>query len=71
MGILAIPDRLASASSVFFGARGDITRTGKRKKTSPYQRLGVLLPPDLSWWHLLQLTPDQLRTLLSALPPAE
>jgi hypothetical protein len=43
-------------------------RTGRRKKTSPYQRLGVLLPPDLSWWQLLQLNPDQLRSLLSALP---
>jgi len=43
-------------------------RTGRRKKTSPYQRLGVLLPPDLSWWQLLQLNPDQLRSHLSALP---
>jgi hypothetical protein len=43
-------------------------RTGRRKKTSPYQRLGVPLPADLSWWQLLQLTPDQLRSLLSALP---
>lgn len=43
-------------------------RTGRRKNTSPYQRLGVQLPPDLSWWQLLQLTPQQLRTLLSALP---
>jgi len=41
-------------------------RTGRRKKTSPYQRLGVRLPPELSWWQLLQLTPDQLRSLLSA-----
>ena len=41
-------------------------RTGRRKKTSPYQRLGVPLPPDLSWWQLLHLTPDQLRALLSA-----
>jgi hypothetical protein len=41
-------------------------RTGLRKSTSPYQRLGVLLPPNLSWWQLLQLTPDQLRSLLSA-----
>jgi hypothetical protein len=41
-------------------------RTGPRKKTSPYQRLGVLLPSNLSWWQLLQLTPDQLRDLLSA-----
>jgi hypothetical protein len=43
-------------------------RTGRRKKTSPYERLGVPLPADLSWWQLLQLTPDQLRSLLSALP---
>jgi hypothetical protein len=45
-------------------------RTGRRKKTSPYERLGVPLPPDLSWWQLLQLTPDQLRALLSAQPKA-
>jgi hypothetical protein len=43
-------------------------RTGTRKKTCPYQRLGVPLPPDLSWWQFLQLPPDQLRSLLSALP---
>jgi hypothetical protein len=43
-------------------------RTGRRKKTSPYERLGVPLPADLSWWQLLQLTPDQLRSVLSALP---
>jgi hypothetical protein len=43
-------------------------RTGRRRKTSPYERLGVPLPADLSWWQLLQLTPDQLRSLLSALP---
>lgn len=41
-------------------------RTGRRKKTSPYQRLGVALPPDLSWWQLLHLTKAQLRALLSA-----
>jgi hypothetical protein len=45
-------------------------RTGRRKKTSPYERLGVLLPPKLSWWQVLQMTPDQLRPLLSALPKA-
>jgi hypothetical protein len=45
-------------------------RTGRRKKTSPCERLGVPLPPGLSWWQLLQLTPDQLRTLLSAQPTA-
>jgi hypothetical protein len=43
-------------------------RTGRRKKTSPYERLGVPLPTHLSWWQLLHLTPDQLRSLLSALP---
>src|SRR5262245_56953233 len=41
-------------------------RTGRRQKTSTYQRLGVTLPSNLSWWQLLQLTPDQLRALLSA-----
>src|SRR5262245_3260763 len=41
-------------------------RTGRRKKTSPYQRLGVPLPAGLDWWQLLQLTPDQLRSLLAA-----
>jgi hypothetical protein len=41
-------------------------RTGRRKKTSPYERLGVPLPAGLTWWQLLQLTPDQLRQLLSA-----
>ena len=45
-------------------------RTGRRKKTSPYERLGVSLPPNLSWWQLLQMTPDQLRPLLSAQPMA-
>jgi hypothetical protein len=43
-------------------------RTGRRKKTCPYGRLGVPLPTDLSWWQLLQLTPDRLCSLLSALP---
>ncbi len=43
-------------------------RTGRRKKTGPYERLEVPLPPGLSWWQLLQLTPDQLRALLSAQP---
>jgi hypothetical protein len=41
-------------------------RTGRRQKTSPYQRLGVPLPPELTWWQILQLPPDQLRQLLSA-----
>jgi hypothetical protein len=41
-------------------------RTGRRKQTSPYERLGLALPPDLSWWQLLQWTPEQLGTHLSA-----
>lgn len=45
-------------------------RTGGRKKTSPYERLGVPVPANLSWWQLLQLTPEQLRPLLSAQPLA-
>ena len=45
-------------------------RTGRRKKTSPYERLGIALPPELSWWQLLQMPPDQLRALLSAQPRA-
>jgi hypothetical protein len=45
-------------------------RTGRRKKTSPYERLGVAVPPGLSWWQLLQLPPEQLRPLLSAQPRA-
>jgi len=40
-------------------------RTGKRRKTSPYQRLGLSLPEGLRWWELLKLTPEQLRDKLS------
>lgn len=46
-------------------------RTGGRKQTSPYERLGVPLPAGFSWWQLLQLTPDQLSSHLSALPRNE
>lgn len=45
-------------------------RTGKRKKESPYRRLGVPLPA-LSWWEILKLSADELRQLLPPLPPAE
>ena len=45
-------------------------RTGGRQKTNPDERLGVPLPQNLSWWQLLQLTPEQLRPLLSAQPMA-
>jgi hypothetical protein len=39
-------------------------RTGRRRKTTPYQRLGLVLPPGLSWWELLKLSPEQLRQRL-------
>ena len=44
-------------------------RAGQRKKTSPYGRLGLVLPGG-SWWDLLQMPPEQLRQQLSALNPA-
>ena len=40
-------------------------RTGKRRKLSPYQRLG-LNSPNRRWWELLKLSPEQLRAELSA-----
>jgi hypothetical protein len=42
---------------------------GKRKKTSPYGRLGLVLPKG-GWWALLQLTPQQLAEEMSVLNPA-
>ena len=45
-------------------------RTGKRKKSSPYEILGVEMPAESNWWQLLQMTPDQLRTLLTTQPTA-
>jgi hypothetical protein len=42
-------------------------RTGKRKGKSPYSHLGVPLPA-LSWWEMLQLSPEGLRQLLPPLP---
>jgi hypothetical protein len=42
-------------------------RTGRRKGQSPYQRLGLKLPPGIDWWDLLKMTPEQLRDKLSAL----
>lgn len=38
---------------------------GRRRKTSPYERLGIPWPPDLPWWEVLRLTPEQLRDKLS------
>jgi hypothetical protein len=40
-------------------------RTGHRRGTSPYQRLGVPWPEGLHWRELLKLTPEQLRNKLS------
>jgi hypothetical protein len=40
--------------------------SGRRRKTTPYQRLGVPWPEGLRWWDLLKLTPEQLRDKLSA-----
>jgi hypothetical protein len=42
---------------------------GRRKGQSPYQRLGVVLPPA-GWWQLLKKTPEQLRDQLSELNSA-
>lgn len=39
-------------------------RTGKRRRRSPYELLGVPLPP-VSWWELLKWSPEQLRHYLS------
>lgn len=38
---------------------------GRRRKTTPYERLGVPWPPDLPWWDVFKLTPEQLRDKLS------
>src|SRR5437660_647731 len=35
-------------------------RTGKRRQRSPYELLGVALPP-VPWWELLKWSPEQLR----------
>ncbi len=39
--------------------------SGRRRKTTPYERLGICLPTELHWWDLLKLTPEQLRARLS------
>jgi hypothetical protein len=45
-------------------------RTGRRKGTTPYQRLGVPWPEGLRWWDVLKLTPEQLRDELSTMKRA-
>lgn len=39
--------------------------SGRRRGTTPYQRLGILWPEGLRWGELLRLTPEQLRDKLS------
>jgi hypothetical protein len=39
--------------------------SGRRRKTTPYQRLGIPWPDALRWWDVLKLTPEQLRDKLS------
>ena len=41
-------------------------RTGRRRNTTPYQRLKVPWPEGMRWWEVLKLTPEQLRDKLSA-----
>jgi hypothetical protein len=43
-----------------------VFRTGRRRKQSPYQRLGVPWPEGVRWWDLLKWTPERLREELSA-----
>lgn len=40
-------------------------RTGRRRNTTPYERLGVPWPEGLRWWDVLKMTPEQLRDKLS------
>jgi len=46
-------------------------RTGRRRKTTPYQRLGLDWPEGLRWWDMLKLTPEQLRDKLSTAKKAK
>ncbi len=45
-------------------------RSGRRRGTTPYERLGVPWPPGMRWWDVLKMTPEQLRDKLSALEKA-
>jgi hypothetical protein len=40
-----------------------VFREGKRKKRSPYELLGLKLPPS-DWWQLLQMDPQELEQKL-------
>lgn len=46
-------------------------RTGRRRQTTPYARLGVPWPAGMRWWELLKLSPEQLRDKLSTTPHRE
>lgn len=46
-------------------------RTGHRRGSTPYQRLGVKWPEGLHWWDVLKLTPEQLRDKLSTAQNAQ
>jgi hypothetical protein len=46
-------------------------RTGRRRGTTPYQRLGLAWPEGLPWWDVLKLTPEQLRDKLSTAKNAQ
>ncbi len=45
--------------------------TGRRRGTTPYQRLGVPWPEGMRWWDVLKLTPEQLRDKLSTAKKTE
>jgi hypothetical protein len=42
-----------------------VFRTGRRRRRSPYELLGVQLP-QRDWWGLLKMTPEELKQQLSA-----
>jgi hypothetical protein len=44
--------------------------SGRRRKTTPYECLGLRLPEGLHWWDLLKLTPEQLKEKLSTVKMA-
>jgi len=44
--------------------------SGRRRHSTPYQRLGIPWPDDLTWEELLKMTPEQLRDKLSTAKPA-
>jgi hypothetical protein len=39
--------------------------SGRRRRTTPYERLGIAWPEGVRWWQILKLTPEQLREKLS------